>query len=94
MKPNKISVTIITIPNCPACDRLKIIVDDLLANNKFLKKYVTEVSIKRFSKKHNEFPVFQIYNNETGNLVYEVIGCYGQATVFWKLIKWIMPNGK
>ena len=95
MKPNKISVTILTIPSCPACDKLEIIVDDLLENNKFLKQHVTSVIVCHPEKddKYTEFPVFQIYN-ETGKLVYEAIGCYGQATIMWKLIKWIVPNGE
>ena len=45
MKPNKVSITIISIPDCPPCDKLKIIIDDLLANNKFLKKYVSGVQV-------------------------------------------------
>ena len=96
MKPNKVSITIISIPDCPACDKLKIIIEDLLANNKFLKQHVTEMIIRHplFDEKYTEFPVFQIYNNETGKLVYEAIGCYGQATIMWKLIKWIVPNGE
>ncbi len=93
MKPNKVSITIISIPDCPPCDKLKIIIDDLLANNKFLKKYVSGVQILS-SERHTEFPVFQIYNDETGKLVYEAVGCYGQATIMWKLIKWIVPNGE
>jgi len=93
MKPNKVSITIISIPDCPPCDKLKIIIDDLLANNKFLKKNVSGVQTLG-SERHTEFPVFQIYNDETGKLVYEAVGCYGQATIMWKLIKWIMPNGE
>ena len=97
MKPNKVSITIISIPDCPACDKLKIIVKDLLANNEFLAHHVTGVSIQNLrngTNEYTEFPIFQIYNNETRKLVYEAIGCYGQATIMWKLIKWIVPNGE
>lgn len=96
MKPNKVSIAILTILNCPACDKLKIIVNDLLANNKFLKQHVTGVEFfpcTKYDEEYTEFPVFQIYS-ESGKLLYEAAGCYSQATVMWKLIKWIVPNGK
>ena len=96
MKPNKVFIVIVTIPNCPACDKLKITVDDLLENNKFLKEHVVSVIIRHAQKDdgYTEFPVFQIHDNKTDRLVYEAIGCYGQPTIMWKLIKWIVPNGE
>ncbi len=95
MKPRKVIVTIISIPDCPACDRLKDIVQDLWKGNQFLNEYVIDVEYRvPDMKRHTEFPIFQIRSVQDYSILYEAVGCYGQATIMWKLIKWIVPNGE
>lgn len=96
MHERTIDIKIITIENCPACDRLKETVQDLMRNNRFLKTYIGDVFIENptpIEKQYDEFPVFQIIDAKTQQLLFQCIGCYSQATIMWKLIKWIVPNG-
>ena len=95
MKERKIFVNIVSIPNCPACDTLKTTVKDLRAGNQFLKENIVSVGhVSPYLPKHKEYPIFQIWDLDTNVLLYEVIGNYSRATIMWKLIKWILPNGK
>ena len=90
MKQHKVIVTIVSIPNCPACDKLKDIVTDLYEGNHFLKTNIDYIEVVAACEKyHTEFPIFQIRSAENKKILYEAIGCYSTATVMWKLIKWI-----
>ena len=95
MNERKIYISILTTDNCPACDKLKEIVHELVSNNQFLAEYVTAIrdDFPYDPKKYNEFPVFQIHDNADGSLLYEVVGCYSRATVMWKMLGWIVNNG-
>ena len=95
MKERKIFVNIISIPDCPSCDTLKTTVKDLREGNRFLKENITKVgNVSPYQDKYTEFPVFQIWDDESFTLLYEVVGNYSRSTIMWKLIKWIVPNGK
>ena len=95
MKERKIFVNIISIPNCPACDTLKTTVEDLKAGNQFLKENIVTVGhVSPYKPEHKEFPIFQIWDDGSNTLLYEVVGNYSRATIMWKLIKWIVPNGE
>lgn len=90
MKCNKIIVTIVSIPDCPACDQLKDIVTDLHEGNQFLRDNIDYIEVvKPSAVDHTEFPIFQIRRAESKRKLFEAVGCYSRASVMWKLIKWI-----
>ena len=95
MNERIVDVKIISIPDCPACVQMLDMVEYLVENNEFLNLYVADViKTDPYLDEHKEFPIFQIVDHSTQEILYEAVGCYSRSTVMWKLIKWIVPNGK